>query len=105
MDEELLRLRNQSYEMGIKHDQAIVNCADVLMGTDYAAAEQAVQQHAHVAKEYGAALLILKERLKKLEPTREIDYERRCVEKLLDLLDRETETVEHRLEMMKKNIY
>ena len=104
MDDELLRLRDQSYETGMKHDQALVNCADVLIGADYAVAEHAAQQHSDVAMEYGAALARLNERLKELEPTNIIEDERRRVEKLLDLLDRETDIVKHRLAIMKKNM-
>ena len=93
MDDELLKLRDQSYETGMKHDQALVNCTDVLSAADYGAAEEAVRQHNKVAKEYGAALARLNERLKELEQTNEIEDERRRVEKLLDLLDRETDIV------------
>ena len=103
VDDKLLRLRTHSYEMGMKHDQALVACTDVLMAGDYRAAEHAVQQHTDVAFEYGKALTALNEHLKELQQTNEVRDERRRVERLLDLLDKETETLEHRLEIMKKS--
>ena len=94
-------MRIVSYDVGRKHDQALIDCGYMLIRRDLDAAERAVSHHTMIAKEYGQALSRLGDHLSKLEQTPETVEETRRVNRLLDLLDREVDTVVHRLEILK----
>lgn len=102
MDDQLLLLRKGSYAAGMKHDQALRNCSDALLGRDYAAAELAVAHHTEVADQYGKALLRLAEHLATLDQSVEVVDEAKRVQRLLELLDSEVETVQRRLDRLTK---